>query len=297
MCVTMFKAIWSLFALLPLIALSDGYELEDDAPGQPAALGEYPFVASIQRIVEYQDYYDDDENGTIFHYRHQCAGTILNDKFILTTKEALKSMFDGGARLRVVAGSLTTSENSSTSTQQIRNVANVFFNATMHATLVEVDEAFQFGPEVAAVVVARAGDSGIFHESQTCFSVGWNLHIRQDHKPRLLRWINVTPITNDECSSLLKERTVDGDLPVDLLKPIICGGIKYGGQLTPQCFDTHGPLICKGNDGSMKLFGMSGNPVACDPAKRVVDAYMSVVPLLDWIHKIAGTIKYSSEDV
>ncbi|CAG0898916.1 unnamed protein product [Cyprideis torosa] len=265
--------------------------------GEEAALGDFPYQASIQLYLGWQ-----------FGWRHVCGGVILNENLILTTGSCTIGRLDeqlpekasprrgvcpNQQRPTVEVGFITLSEGDDEPTMQQLLIDEIIIHPDFaynvltgqvrnDIAIFSLNGTFDLSGEAASpIALPPAGVT--LDVSSKCVASGWGTEefgIIEEPSNELL-YIHMDLFEDDYCENLY-DTTWDLYVPGEML----CAGLAEGGGGTCTG-DRGGPLVCKGDDGNAYLFGLTSFfDSTCGAESGHPEVFTEVPPYVAWIQEV-----------
>jgi len=238
--------------------------------GDPAATGEFPFMAAIL---------DETRGGTDYDKQY-CGGSLIDDDWVLTAAHCAEGMT--ASQLSVAVG--RTLLNSTPAQGQRRSVAAVYMHPDFNDPIGLAHDAalLRLATPVTGITpirLAGAADDRFEAAGQMLTVIGWGtVSTRKPNYPNELRKVNVPVVDDATCAT---SYGAELDAPT-----MVCAGAPN----IDSCYgDSGGPLFATDTDGSRIEVGIVSWGKGC--AKRRFPGVYSEVNDLDirtWITTTAG---------
>lgn len=224
--------------------------------GFQADIADFPYQVSLLR-----------------HDRHHCGGSIIDKGWILTAAHCMGQRNASYYSVRV------GSSEHATGGQQIPVKAIHIHpeyasdNFDFDFSLLELDEALEFGEAVQPIVLAQEEPSG----EDLCLVSGWGETQSYEEPNDILRAVVVPVVNRTECAEANKDV-----LPVT--ESMICAGFVAEGGKDACQGDSGGPLVVDGQLAGVVSWGRG----CAEPGYPGV--YSNVAYVREWIREVAGVI-------
>lgn len=209
---------------------------DDIVGGSAAALGEFPFIVSLQ------------DNG-----RHFCGGTLVNPTTIVTAAHC--AVNQDASSLTVRAGTINRTTGESRQVKSI--IVNPNYNSNTYdgdVAIMKLSSAFTETSNLKRVTLAASGSDPAGGSTSTV--AGWGtLSSGATTVPTELRKVSVPIVSRTTCRSNYGQSTITDNM--------ICAGVASGGKDSCQG-DSGGPLV----DSSNKLIGIVSWGEGCAAAGK-----------------------------
>ncbi|KAK7080485.1 Transmembrane protease serine 6 [Halocaridina rubra] len=205
--------------------------------GQPANVGEFPYLVSIQDISLGTD-------------RHFCGGAIYSDSYILTAAHCLIDI--SPANIKVVAGEHDrgVSEGNEQITYVTEMISHPNFNVDTYLNdiaLLKLTQKLRFNNYVKSILLP---DETV--TSPSCVMAGWGATIENGNPVDILQKVTL-PLWDDvSCNDFLNEYCPS------CIGLSICAGEHEGGKDACHA-DDGGPLVCT----ETEMIGLSSWGYGC----------------------------------
>ncbi|XP_033121970.1 uncharacterized protein LOC117120977, partial [Anneissia japonica] len=199
--------------------------------GEDSYPGEWPWMLSCQ------------SNG-----RHICGASLISEQWAITAAHCVGEFND------ITAG-ITTLDDNSVFRESVL-IAETFIHPEYDAfsndndiALLRLDSPVQFNQFVQPICY----ESLEYLPGTSCYIAGWGLLAEYGSYPNTLQDTSVLLLSIEECRSLLINTVTDN---------MICAGYAAGGQDSCQG-DSGGPLMCRSDDGTWNLVGITSWGEGC----------------------------------
>ncbi|XP_071533497.1 uncharacterized protein [Panulirus ornatus] len=241
-----------------------------------AEFGEYPWQAAVLKKEGYDNVY-------------VCAGTLIDDRYILTAAHCVKGY--EAFELRIRLGEWDVNRDTEFYPYFESDVVAVYVHPDFYSgnlindiaiirNVIPVD--FILNPHVAPVCLPSHND----FTGQRCWVSGWG---KDDfgsggNYQNILKEVDLVVVSRGVCETALQQTRLGSSYR--LHPGMLCAGGQLGKDACKG--DGGGPLACESSDGSFQLAGIVSWGIGCG-ADGVPGVYVNVAHYLDWIYQI---IKY-----
>lgn len=265
--------------------------------GEVADAGQFPYQVSLR----YFQVRWDAQTGLRVGFFHICGGSVLSDRWVITAAHCAQTPINA-YNLIVVAGASHISEANDGVRHPLQRIVNhPEYNEEIlvnDISLLQTRLPIQFNQRIQPIAISRVNvGAGV-----PVVASGWGLesHVSQikmlklfrssiicfvnfqeaARLPSLLRFANLTTISNEDCSARLSR--LNGTLPEDLeiTSTTVCTFINRG---IGTCMgDSGGPLATHNNT----LVGLVSWGIPC--AQGFPDMFTRVSGFIDWIVNVTN---------
>ncbi len=242
--------------------LNTGTETSNIVGGVQAAVGEFPFIVSLQKKG----------------YGHFCGGTLIGSKWVLTAAHCVADGIDS-VMIGLYNQKITTN---------IQNIKPL--KITKHPSYDTPESAFDFAIielsaeaiNKPALILPNANTVENLIKTNAVVTVaGWGVQSSASFfggsTPDILRKVNVPLVTNAECST-------DADYRGKIADSMMCAGLKAGGRDSCQG-DSGGPMIVRAKGGTPYVIGVVSWGIGCAKPNKY-GVYSKVNYVSDWIKEV-----------
>lgn len=257
-----------------------GSPIERDIPGDNYIVGgntakrnQFPWVASFQ--VFKSDAWGEDAKWT-----HACGASIINSRWLLTSRTCIERAQEWAAWRVVVGAHNILSGGDDEPIRQTYEVVEMVGHPTDDIALLNIEEDIQFETRVRPVCLAKMGHQ---LSPRNLTAMGWGKTSESSQFTDALQWIRLNLVNTNQCIRAYR------NLSHVRINPDkhICAG-RVGTRGFGLCQGDEGtPLVQINAGGVFSLVGVASSGDECGSPEHP-GIYMNVMHFRDWIEEKSG---------
>ncbi|KAK9878965.1 hypothetical protein WA026_003784 [Henosepilachna vigintioctopunctata] len=234
--------------------------------------GELPWMASIYRKNQLK--------GT---YYFKCAGSLINDRVVLTAGHCVHGATKKPADFKILANGKKELPNIGDDPKQEKNVEKIVIHPEYYAgaahndiALIFLEESFKENRNLNSLCIAQNNSN---YDSSKCLAAGWGTgnHFGTEGE-KILRKVQVTLMDKQKCQQQLQKSRLGQNF--ELHNSFICAGGEEGKDTCKG--DGGGPLMCPNEEETYIQVGIVSWGVDC-AKKNIPGVYTDVKKFNEWI--------------
>ncbi|KAJ8389988.1 hypothetical protein AAFF_G00111490 [Aldrovandia affinis] len=205
---------------------------------------------------------------------HWCGGTLMREKWVLTTRQCFSSCVPDLSEYRVWTGFLHLNDSGgpASSKQELRIAHIICGPDGSNLALLKLSQPAMLGERVGTIQLPVSGCA--MKEGVGCNMYGWGETKGTGHEG-VMKAVQLPIVSNEKCNEFHRRN-------IQITESRICAGGRKSEGVCDK--DYGGPLVCQEGESKV-ILGVSVHGRGCALANRPA-IFINVPFYADWIHKV-----------